>query len=91
MGENLRVLASVVSLTLSLARSAVSGTVLCAGVGVGWAGFAIAQEEATVAQRPAANTNNISFQMRPVTAGLSNTGAQRINAAIFALPKELQR
>ena len=80
MGEILRVLASVVSLTLSLARSAVSGTVLCAGVGASWAGLAIAQEEATVAQRPAANTNTISFQMRAVTADLSNTDEQRINA-----------
>ena len=80
MGGKLRVLASVVSLTLSLARSIASGTVLCAGVSAGWAGLAIAQEEATVALPPAANSNKISFQMRPVTADLSNTDEQRINA-----------
>ena len=82
MGENLRVIVRVVSLTLALARSAASGaacTILCAGA-VGWAGLALAQEEATVAQRPAANSNQISFQMRAVTADLSNTDAQRINA-----------
>jgi glucose dehydrogenase len=81
MGEKLRVIARVVSLTRSLARSAASGaacTILCAGAG--WTGMALAQEEATVAQRPAANTNTISFQMRPVTADLSNSDEQRINA-----------
>jgi hypothetical protein len=87
----LRVLASVVSLTLFLARSVASGTVLCAGVSAAWAGSAIAQEEANVGNRPAANTNTISFQMRPITDGLSNTDGPRINAAMFALPRELQR
>src|SRR5690242_4731236 len=81
MGEKLRVIARVVSLTMSLARSAASGaacTIL--GAGAGWAGVALAQEEATVAQRPAPAPNVISFQMRPVTADLSNSDEQRINA-----------
>jgi hypothetical protein len=55
MGEKLRVPASVVSLTLSLARSVASGTVLCAGVSAAWA-----------APRQAQNTNKVSFQMRSV-------------------------
>ena len=67
---------------MSLARSVagVPRTILYAGVAVTWAGLAAGQEEATVAQRPAANSNQQSFQMKPVTAELSNTDAQRINA-----------
>src|SRR5258708_4232147 len=84
MGESLRVLASVVSLVMSLSRSVVSGvtcTVVCAGVGATWAGLAFAQDEnATVAQPPAPKANAVSYQMKPVTADISNSDAQRINA-----------
>src|ERR1041385_3402440 len=45
------------------------------------ASLAPAQEEnATVAQRSAPSANKVSYQMKPVTAELSNTDAQRINA-----------
>src|SRR5689334_19564342 len=83
MGGSLRFFVSGVSLVMSLARSVaggVPGTILCAGVAMTWAGLAAGQEEATVAQRPAANSNTVSFQMKPVTADLSNTDEQRINA-----------
>jgi len=71
MGEVLRVFASGVSLVMSLARSVASGvpgTVLCAGVAMTWAGLAVGQEEATVAQRQGLNPNKQSFQMKPVAA-----------------------
>ena len=83
MGEILRVFTSAASLVMSMARSVASGipsTILCAGALMTWAGLAVGQEEATVAQRPAANSNTISFLMRTVTADLSNTDEQRINA-----------
>src|SRR5450432_4315609 len=83
-GENLRVSASVVSLVMALSRSVLSSatcTALCAGVGVTWTGLAFGQDEnATVAQQPAANQNAISFQMKPITADVFNTDAQRLNA-----------
>ena len=56
------------------------GAILGAVAAMAWAGLAAGQEEATVAQRPAAKPNAVSFQMRPVTADLSNSDAQRINA-----------
>src|SRR5450432_2669233 len=84
MGENLRVSARVVSLVMSLSRSLASGatcTVLCAGVGASWAGMALGQDEnATVAQRPVPKPNTVSAQMKPITADIANTDAQRINA-----------
>ncbi len=43
-------------------------------------GFAVGQEDATVARRTPATPNAVSHQMRPVTADLSNTDEQRINA-----------
>ena len=71
MGEKLRVIARVVSLTMALARSAASGAACTLlGAGAGWTGMVLAREEATVAQRPAAP---LPFQMRPVTADLFNS------------------
>src|SRR4249919_468045 len=49
------------------------------GVALVSAGLALGQEDGTVAQPPAA-ANKLSYQMRPVTADLSNSDAQRINA-----------
>ena len=50
---------------------------LCAALGM--AGLALAQEEASVAQQ-GANQNTVSFQMKPVTADVSNGDAARLGA-----------
>jgi len=71
MGEKLRVIARVVSLTIAPARSAASGAACTLlGARAGWMGMALAQEKATVAQRPVSAP---FFQMRPVTADLFNS------------------
>ena len=56
------------------------GTMLSAAAVTAWMGFAAGQEEATVAQRPVAKPNAVSFQMHPVTADISNSDEQRLNA-----------
>jgi alcohol dehydrogenase (cytochrome c) len=54
---------------------------ICALAAMGWAGNASGQEEdATVAQRPAARPNTVSYQMKPVTSDVSNSDIQRLNA-----------
>jgi alcohol dehydrogenase (cytochrome c) len=54
---------------------------ICALAAIGWAGIAWGQEEdATVAQRPAARPNTVSYQMKPVTSDVSNSDIQRLNA-----------
>ena len=50
---------------------------LCAALGM--AGLALAQEEGAVAQQ-GANQNAVSFQMKPVTADVSNGDAERLGA-----------
>ncbi|HWY63742.1 MAG TPA: PQQ-binding-like beta-propeller repeat protein, partial [Rhizomicrobium sp.] len=50
----------------------------CAAI-AGWAGLARGQEEATVAGGPPAKPA-ISYQMKPVTADVANSDAQRLNA-----------
>ena len=56
----------------------------CALIGtlaaMGWVGIALGQEDATVAQRPAARPNTISYQIKPVTSDVSNSDEQRLNA-----------
>jgi PQQ-dependent dehydrogenase (methanol/ethanol family) len=55
---------------------------LCAAIAsLVWAGLASGQEEGgTTARPPAFDPNKLSYQMKPVTADLSNSDEQRINA-----------
>src|ERR1700730_8185074 len=54
--------------------------ILCAALGTAWAGLAVGQEEATVAQPLAPKQNGPSFQQRPVIGNVTNGDAERINA-----------
>ena len=63
-------------------RSGMHWAPLCAAIAsLVWAGLALGQEEGgTTARPPAFDPNKLSYQMKPVTADLSNSDEQRINA-----------